>query len=79
MDRRPWAAYLEDILLRREAKLLASDGEGDVGQAADLVTVHHSLAAAQKGKAVTQTRQLVLNLRLGLIVGQRNLHCAHTK
>ena len=79
MDRRPWSAYLEDVLLRREAELLAGNGEGDVGEAADLVTVHHSLTAAQEGKAVTQARQLVLNLRLGLIVGQGNLRCAHKK
>lgn len=41
-------ADLEDVLLRGQAKLLAGDGEGDIWQLRQLLTVHNSLAAAQE-------------------------------
>lgn len=71
--------YLENVLVRSETKLLASNGEGNVRHLRQLVTVHNCLAAAQEGQRIAQTRQLVLNLSLCLIVGQGNLQSITNK
>ena len=45
-NRRRKLVHLENVLLRGQAKLLASNGEGDIWQLRQLVAVNNSLTAA---------------------------------
>ena len=65
--------YLQDVVLWCEHKVLARDCERHIGHVGDLVTVHHSLAGGQEGQGVADGLQVLLNLLLSLMVGNRNL------
>ena len=66
-------ACLKHIVLGRESKVLAGDGEGDIRHLRNLLALHQRLAGCKDGQRVAQRVELRDDLLLCLVVGQRDL------